>query len=252
MQITAMGDRIREARSRLGLTQNGVADALQVSSQAVSKWERGENAPDIAALPDLANLLGVTTDWLLGTTAPDGPTAHSTAVFADMKGFLKRVRNLPASDMATLLNAHFYEVTETMLRYDAVPVKYIGDAFLCFFAGTGHEERALRAALHAQSLASEPIAVGVSSGDIFIGRVGHPLHASLDIIGETVNNAALAEQMCTVLRKPIVATDSTVTAVGDAFTFERLDIEEGGRIEQAIRDSKLSLYSVGLAEGASD
>jgi class 3 adenylate cyclase len=210
MQIEAMGERIREARGRLGLTQQNVADALQVSAQAVSKWERGENAPDTAALPHLAQLLGVSTDRLLGTTAPDGPTIEATVMFTDLKGFVKRVRDLSASDMATLLNAHFLEVTEVVLRYDAIPVKYLGDSFLCFFAGLEHRERALRAALHAIKLVSDPVSIGISSGEVYAGRVGHPLHATFDIIGETVNHAALAERLCGRTEFPIVATGPTV------------------------------------------
>lgn len=218
MEIHAMGERIRDARSRLGLTQANLADALQVSGQAVSKWERGENAPDVALLPDLAALLGVTTDRLLGTTAPAGPTTHATVVFTDLRGFVKRVAGMDAADLATLLNAHFYELTEVMLRHDGVPVKYMGDASLCFFAGPGHEGRALEAVFHAKELINEDMGMGLSSGEIFLGRVGHPLHATLDILGETVNNAAIAERLSKHAESDVVATRSTVEALGNRIT----------------------------------
>ena len=65
MLLIELGQRLRTQRERLGLKQNDVANALQVSPQAVSKWERGENCPDIATLGPLARLLGVSTDWLL-------------------------------------------------------------------------------------------------------------------------------------------------------------------------------------------
>jgi adenylate cyclase len=65
MNVAEVGERIRQRRAQVGLRQRDVAEALQLSAQAVSKWERGENAPDIGVLPDLARLLGISTDWLL-------------------------------------------------------------------------------------------------------------------------------------------------------------------------------------------
>ena len=58
MNVAGVGERIRQRRGQVGLRQRDLADALQLSAQAVSKWERGENAPDIGLLHDLARLLG--------------------------------------------------------------------------------------------------------------------------------------------------------------------------------------------------
>lgn len=63
---SALGQRIRERRTSLELSQNALARELDLSFQAVSKWERGENAPDLRVLPGLARVLGVSIDWLLG------------------------------------------------------------------------------------------------------------------------------------------------------------------------------------------
>ena len=48
------------------MTQEDVADALRVTPQTVSKWERSENYPDITLLPALSNLFDMTVDELLG------------------------------------------------------------------------------------------------------------------------------------------------------------------------------------------
>lgn len=61
-----IGENIRALRQSRMLTQEQVALHLGVSSQAVSKWETSANTPDIALLPGLADLFGVTIDALFG------------------------------------------------------------------------------------------------------------------------------------------------------------------------------------------
>ena len=60
-----IGNRIAKYRKGKGLTQEGLANLMGVSSQAVSKWETDASCPDISALPQLCKLLGITTDELL-------------------------------------------------------------------------------------------------------------------------------------------------------------------------------------------
>lgn len=62
---SSFANRMVEARKAYRLTQNMVAERLEVSAQAVSSWERGETMPDIMKLPEIAEMYGVTVDWLL-------------------------------------------------------------------------------------------------------------------------------------------------------------------------------------------
>jgi len=50
------------------MTQQQLADELLVTNKAVSKWETGSGLPDIAILPTLASVLGVTTDDILSNS----------------------------------------------------------------------------------------------------------------------------------------------------------------------------------------
>ncbi len=61
-----LGKRIAGNRKRLELTQERLAEQLGVTAQAVSKWENDLSCPDIAMLPKLAEIFGITTDELLG------------------------------------------------------------------------------------------------------------------------------------------------------------------------------------------
>lgn len=64
--MAKIGRKIAELRKRNGLTQMGLADALGISFQAVSNWERGNTMPDISKLQELSGILGVSIDELLG------------------------------------------------------------------------------------------------------------------------------------------------------------------------------------------
>ena len=59
-----IGKEIRRLREDRGITQEALADALNVTAQSVSKWERGTSMPDIQMLPQIAVYFGVSIDQL--------------------------------------------------------------------------------------------------------------------------------------------------------------------------------------------
>ena len=69
-----LGENLRKFRKNQGLTQGELAQKLFVTTQAVSKWERGESEPDICHICELAKLLKISVDTLLGVT-PAAPPA---------------------------------------------------------------------------------------------------------------------------------------------------------------------------------
>ncbi|MCH5316446.1 MAG: helix-turn-helix transcriptional regulator [Eubacterium sp.] len=65
MERKSIGQFIAALRKANGLTQKQLADKLNVSDKAVSRWERDECAPDISLIPVIADIFGVTCDELL-------------------------------------------------------------------------------------------------------------------------------------------------------------------------------------------
>ncbi|QWB96195.1 helix-turn-helix domain-containing protein [Mycoplasmatota bacterium] len=65
MNAKKTGKFIQELRKAKKLTQNDLADLLQITNKAVSRWETGEGFPDIVLLPRLSEVLGVTIDDIL-------------------------------------------------------------------------------------------------------------------------------------------------------------------------------------------
>ena len=65
----SLGRRIARLRLQNGMTQERLANIMNVSAQAVSKWENDQSYPDILLLPVLARTFGVSVDELLGVEA---------------------------------------------------------------------------------------------------------------------------------------------------------------------------------------
>ena len=62
---TIIAENLTRLRTASHLTQAELADKLSYSDKAVSKWERGESIPDVTVLKTVADLYGVTVDYLL-------------------------------------------------------------------------------------------------------------------------------------------------------------------------------------------
>ncbi|MCD7919634.1 MAG: helix-turn-helix domain-containing protein [Clostridiales bacterium] len=76
MEAKTIGRFIAVLRKASGMTQKELAERLNVSDKAVSRWERDESLPDLTLIPVIAELFGVTTDELLrGERNPAGEPA---------------------------------------------------------------------------------------------------------------------------------------------------------------------------------
>lgn len=60
-----LGNKIKQIRKRFGLTQEVLAEKLNVSRQAIAKWEIGKGMPDVENLQAMSNLFGISIDALL-------------------------------------------------------------------------------------------------------------------------------------------------------------------------------------------
>ena len=79
-----VGSFIMDKRKSIGLTQQQLAQKLNVSFQAVSKWENGTTYPNIEILKDLATLLNVTVDEILSGSEKDAETLSYSKAGVDI------------------------------------------------------------------------------------------------------------------------------------------------------------------------
>lgn len=65
MEQEMIGKFISACRKEKGLTQMQLAEKLNITNRAVSKWETGKSMPDVSLMLDLCNILGITVNELL-------------------------------------------------------------------------------------------------------------------------------------------------------------------------------------------
>jgi class 3 adenylate cyclase len=211
MLLKRLGGKIRAQREKRGLKQQDIANALGISPQAVSKWERGENAPDIGVLKPLARLLGVSADYLLSVNDEKTDVFEASVLVSSVHGAFERSLGMQPRDFALWANSVFFQVTEITLRHEGVPIKFMGDAYLCFFSGPNAQQRAVNTALQAKQILSDDLRIGLSHGTIYLGSIGHPDYARPDIMGEVVNLAFLTQQWAESGTKSGIGATATVT-----------------------------------------
>lgn len=90
-----IGEQIQNLRIQKGLTQERLAEMLEVSRQSISKWELGQAVPDVDKIIRMSELFGVSTDTLLLRNEKDDPSGknplHLGSVYLVVKDFERSV-----------------------------------------------------------------------------------------------------------------------------------------------------------------
>lgn len=159
-----------------------------------------------------------------------------TVMFVDITDFTRMAENLPAGDVAALLNEHFAMLADCVEAEGGTVDKYIGDAMLTFWGAPeplpDHGERALRTALAIAARLSGfnsdrrvrgavpiRIRIGLHSGPAVVGNIGAPTRLNYTVIGDTVNAAQRIEDLAKSFHRDgedwiILASRNVVQAAG--------------------------------------
>lgn len=114
---------LTELRQKAGMTQLELAERLNYSDKAVSKWERGESLPDISVLLEISNIYGVTLDGLVREEAAPAPQKKRDFAHRYNRGFITGI-----SVLLVWLIAMFCFVLISLI---APQVRFQWLAFLC-------------------------------------------------------------------------------------------------------------------------
>lgn len=134
----SVGERIQTLRKERGISQAQLADALDLSRQAVSKWENDLAAPDTINLIRLADILNIDVEFLAtGNHSPKKPPVHVVTVLQKVDKVVEKVVEKPVLVEKTV------EVEKIVERSVKVPVvkrvirtKYIRNPLEFFVLGT--------------------------------------------------------------------------------------------------------------------
>jgi transcriptional regulator with XRE-family HTH domain len=108
----SIGSRIKALRAKADMTQAKLAEKLNLTDKAVSKWESGEGAPNVEVLADLASLLGTTTDYLLTGKDPNQPKPVET------KPVVARTEEENLGILASTIEDGYYSIDKVVALND--------------------------------------------------------------------------------------------------------------------------------------
>ena len=84
MENKTMGQVISALRKEKGMTQKELADKLNITDKAVSKWERDLSCPDTALIPRLAEIFGVSLEELMNAKPAQTPGHRGAEYILDI------------------------------------------------------------------------------------------------------------------------------------------------------------------------
>lgn len=132
---------------------------------------------------------------------PGGAEIDVAILFADVRGSTALAEQLGASAFAKLLNRFYRTATDSILAYDGIVNKMIGDEVMALFlplSSPDYRRAAILAAQHLiRSVRDEetreawlPIGIGVHAGTAFVGKIGSEGVYDFTALGDTVNTAS--------------------------------------------------------------
>ena len=130
MERKSIGSFIAALRRANGLTQQELADKLNVSNKAVSRWERDETLPDLTLIPAIAEVFGVTCDEILRgermTTLPaDTEEDDEAAARAELRAAQKSERRAAAIVNRALSNFKMANVIAAAVALTGITVLFL-------------------------------------------------------------------------------------------------------------------------------
>jgi adenylate cyclase len=192
-----------------------------------------------------------------------GELVPVTVLFSDIRHFTSISERMEPRVLLDFLNEYFSGMVESVMHHHGVVDKFIGDAIMAVFGAPVPEPddalRAICAALEMQArlrkinevfkargLPEIRTGIGLHSGQVVAGNIGHVERMEYTVIGDTVNLASRLEGMTKELDCDVVMSEDLYKQVENAVLAEPLQ-----RIKVKGRDRDVMVYRlVGLKPGA--
>ena len=173
------------------MKQSDLARTLLTSPQSISKWERGENDPDIIHLPVLARILGVSVDWLLAVELL-APSQQGSIVFIGVTTARLRGSQLTPPAFAAWCQGILSRSVAQVQACGGEAITSHGPGLLAAFTGSSHLRCAWQAIQACCQLHEVPLKIGHAAGAFHRGELQlGAQRRSPDVFGEPVTVALL-------------------------------------------------------------
>ncbi|MGE3512482.1 MAG: adenylate/guanylate cyclase domain-containing protein, partial [Vicinamibacterales bacterium] len=156
-----------------------------------------------------------------------------TVLFSDIRDFTALAEHASPDMISELLSDHLSEMAEGVLGHQGMVDKYLGDAVMAVFGAPfpqpDHASRAFCAALEMQQRQAAlsarwesrlgrkiEVGIGIHTGPVAMGNVGHERHREYAVTGDTVNVASRLKDLARA--GEILVSTSALDAAGAAFT----------------------------------
>ncbi|HPN94198.1 MAG: Adenylate cyclase 1 [bacterium ADurb.Bin236] len=170
-----------------------------------------------------------------------GETKDVTILFSDIRGFTTISEKLPADLVVGLLNEYFNSMVDVVFEFEGTLDKFIGDAIMAIYGSpVKHPDdpmRAVKSALKMKRKLDElnekwinedglnpiKIGIGIHTGPVVAGNIGHSQRLEYTVIGDNVNLASRLESLTKQYHIPIVISGSTYELVKDSVNARHID-----------------------------
>jgi adenylate cyclase len=190
-----------------------------------------------------------------------GREVIGTVMFSDLRGFTSSAEFMPAEKVIHVLNHYLHEMSEAIMKHGGTLLCYMGDGIYALFgAPIDQEDHADRALAAAREMLTERLpefnefmqemelgeaylmGVGLNSGPVMTGNVGHERRMDYTAVGDVVNTASRIEGMTKGTPYSVLIAESTIEALRSPP--EDIVFHE----EQAIRgrQERLRLYALDI------
>lgn len=168
-----------------------------------------------------------------------GESRRATVLFSDIRGFTSMNERLTPEQVVSGLNEYFTEMVDVIFRYDGFINKFVGDAIMAVWGAPFDQSQAelhavqaaldMFAALQALNQRRQnrgeailQIGIGINTGTVVSGNIGHVERMEYTVIGDAVNVAQRIESQTKVLGKQLLVSDETWQAIKDLVVSEEM------------------------------
>ena len=190
-----------------------------------------------------------------------GKELVTTVMFSDLRGFTSSAEDMPAESVITVLNYYLHEMSEAILTHGGTLVCYMGDGIYAIWgAPLEQEDHADRALAASREMLLERLpkfnawmreqgygegylmGIGLNSGPVMTGNVGHERRMDYTAVGDVVNTASRIEGMTKGTPYSVLIAESTIEMMSERPT----DLAYYDELEIRGRIAKLKLWALDI------